>query len=234
MANATPDAVAGRLAHGSRAAEFRSVFGEAVFERPERAFAAAAMALEVYLQSPKEFAPYSSKYDAVLRGEARLDAREARGLRWFDDPAKGNCASCHPSARTGDGAFPIFTDFGMVGLGVPRNRALAVDRDPAFVDLGPVRPAAHRPRIARGVLRPCSARRACATSRHGAASSTTASSTVFATPSRSTHGATCSPNASTRVPPTARCRSSTTCPPATAPTSTSSRRSAATPAMRRR
>jgi cytochrome c peroxidase len=46
------------------------------------------------------------------------------------------CASCHPSAPTPDGAFPLFTDFGFVALGVPRHRALPANADPARHDLG--------------------------------------------------------------------------------------------------
>jgi cytochrome c peroxidase len=34
------------------------------------------------------------------------------------------------------GAFPHFTDFGFAALGVPRNRAIAANRDPKFFDLG--------------------------------------------------------------------------------------------------
>jgi cytochrome c peroxidase len=136
MANASPRDVAERLARGPHAAAIRRAFGEKVFDAPEKAFDAASLALEVFLQSPGEFAPYSSRYDDVLRDRAQLTASEARGLRLFDDPAKGNCASCHPSARAPDGAFPLFTDFGMVALGVPRNAGLRGNRDPSFADLG--------------------------------------------------------------------------------------------------
>jgi cytochrome c peroxidase len=92
-------------------------------------------AIEVFEQAPAEFAPFSSKYDAVLRKEAQLTASEARGLRIFEDPKQGNCASCHPSHVKG-GAFPIFTDFGFVAIGVPRNRAVAVNQNAAYYDLG--------------------------------------------------------------------------------------------------
>ena len=94
------------------------------------------LALEAFQQTPVEFYPYSSRYDAVLRGQATLTMQEARGLRWFDDPAKGNCAACHRSAVGGDGAFPAFTDFGHIALGVPRNRTLPANRDAAHEDLG--------------------------------------------------------------------------------------------------
>jgi cytochrome c peroxidase len=56
-------------------------------------------------------------------------------LALFNDPRKGNCASCHPS-QIRRGAFPNFTDFGYNALGVPRNRAIPANADPAFHDLG--------------------------------------------------------------------------------------------------
>ncbi len=136
MANASPRDVVERLSNSRHAGDFRRAFGERVFASPDRAFDATLMALEVFMQSPGEFYPYSSRYDAVLRGRARLSEQETRGLHLFEDPAKGNCAICHPSAPASDGAFPLFTDFGMVALGVPRNPALSANRDPAFADLG--------------------------------------------------------------------------------------------------
>jgi cytochrome c peroxidase len=72
----------------------------------------------------------------VLRGRATLNEREACGLALFNDPAKGNCASCHLSERTPDGAFPLFTDFGLIALGVPRHPGLPANATPAFHDLG--------------------------------------------------------------------------------------------------
>jgi cytochrome c peroxidase len=93
------------------------------------------LALEVFEQSPPEFYPYDSKYDAVIRGQAKLSEREGRGLALYNDPKKGNCASCHPSAMKG-GAFPQFTDFGFIALGVPRNRKLPSNADPNYHDLG--------------------------------------------------------------------------------------------------
>jgi cytochrome c peroxidase len=70
-----------------------------------------------------------------LRREAALSPQEARGLDAFNDPAKGNCARCHPSAIR-EGALPQFTDFGYAALGVPRNKALPANADPRFHDLG--------------------------------------------------------------------------------------------------
>jgi cytochrome c peroxidase len=100
------------------------------------ALEAALRAIEAFEEDYVEFFPYTSKYDAVLAGSATLSAQEARGLALFDDPAKGNCAHCHPSARNGSGAPPQFTDYGLVALGVPRNRDVPANRDPNFFDLG--------------------------------------------------------------------------------------------------
>jgi len=65
-----------------------------------------------------EVNPFSSKYDYYLAGSVDLTAQEERGLELFDDPAKGNCAACHPS----DGEGALFTDFSFDNLGIPKNR----------------------------------------------------------------------------------------------------------------
>jgi cytochrome c peroxidase len=93
-------------------------------------------ALEAFEQQSALFYPYSSKYDAYLAGKAELTAQEARGLAAFNDPARGNCAHCHFSARGLDGTPPQFTDYGFVALGVPRNPAIPANADPNYYDLG--------------------------------------------------------------------------------------------------
>lgn len=136
MGNASVAEVSAKLERAAYADELRKAFGDDVFKSPDAAFKAAGLALEVFQQSPKDFYPFTSKYDAVLRGQAKLSTAEARGLQLFNDQSKGNCASCHISQRTQDGAFPLFTDFGLIALGVPRNRKLKANDDPAFHDLG--------------------------------------------------------------------------------------------------
>jgi len=96
---------------------------------------AVLLSLEVFQQSPKDFYPYTSRYDAYLRRELELDARELRGLALFNDQNRANCAHCHVS-QIRKGAFPQFTDFGFAALGVPRNSNIAQNQDPAFFDLG--------------------------------------------------------------------------------------------------
>jgi cytochrome c peroxidase len=61
----------------------------------------------------------------------------------FNDPEKGNCAQCHRSAVMADGRPPLFTDFGYVALGVPRNRAIPANDNPEYFDLGLCGPERH-------------------------------------------------------------------------------------------
>jgi len=135
MANANEGDVVRRAARGPNAALFRSTFGDKVFADTARAFKGVVMALEVFQQSPADFYPYDSKFDAYLRGKAKLSTPEQRGLALFNNPAKGNCMACHPSAVKG-GALPAFTDFGFIALGVPRNAAIPANRDTRYRDMG--------------------------------------------------------------------------------------------------
>jgi cytochrome c peroxidase len=135
MANPDVDSVVARLGRGPLAARFKQVFGDDVFTDPLRGSTALLMCLEVFQQSPKEFYPYTSRYDAYLRRQGTLSASEQRGLALFDDQTKGNCATCHPSGIRHDG-FPNFTDFGYNAIAIPRNRTLPANADPAFHDLG--------------------------------------------------------------------------------------------------
>jgi cytochrome c peroxidase len=136
MANASRADVVTKLARASYAAEFQRVFGADIFSRPDDAFDRMTLALQQYQREDSQFRPFSSKYDAFLRGQARLSDQELRGLAWFNSPAKGNCASCHPSAKAADGSLPLFTDFTYDALGVPRNPLIAANDDPAYDDLG--------------------------------------------------------------------------------------------------
>jgi cytochrome c peroxidase len=135
MANASADAVVARVERASYAQRLRETFGEGIFDDKALAFKAVLMALETFQQSPAEFYPYRSKYDAWLRHETSLSGEELRGLAAFNDPAKGNCARCHPSGMR-EGGFPQFTDFGYAALGAPRNKAISANADGHYYDLG--------------------------------------------------------------------------------------------------
>jgi cytochrome c peroxidase len=134
MANRDEGVIVAKVQAG-HGAQFRAVFGAKVFDDQALAFKGVLMALEAYQQSPAEFYPYSSKYDAFLRHEASLSVQESRGLAAFNDPERGNCARCHPSAKM-RGAFPQFTDFGFAAIGAPRNLGIPANADRRYYDLG--------------------------------------------------------------------------------------------------
>jgi cytochrome c peroxidase len=142
MANESQAALAAKLRRAPYARALRDAFGDAALDGDQAAVDVAVFALEVFEQSPAEFAPYTSKYDAVLRGQVQLTARELHGLQLFNARTKGNCASCHPSTIQRAG-FPAFSDFGFVALGLPRAKPIPANADPAFHDLGLCGPLRH-------------------------------------------------------------------------------------------
>jgi len=135
MANHGAADVARKLARASYAPQFKELFGADIFANPNKALAAGLSALASFQQVPAEFYPYSSRYDAYLRGDIELTEQEERGADLFKDPDKGNCASCHLGTSR-DGVPPPFTDFDFVNVGVPRNPRLPANADPRYYDLG--------------------------------------------------------------------------------------------------
>jgi cytochrome c peroxidase len=136
MAMPSKAAVVQRLSEAAYADAFRAAFGPDIFADADAAYDRMTFALAQYQKEDGEFAAFSSKYDAFLRGRASLTTQELRGLALFNDPGKGNCAACHPSARGEDGSLPLFTDFTYDNLGVPRNPELQVNSEPTYFDLG--------------------------------------------------------------------------------------------------
>jgi cytochrome c peroxidase len=136
MANTGKADVVDKLSRAAYAEEFKQVFGADIFSRPDDAFDRLTLNVQAYEREDTDFRPFTSEYDEFLRGNVSLGDQEMRGLALFNDPTKGNCLACHPSAKGADGSFPLFTDFTYDNLGVPRNSALAQNADTTFHDLG--------------------------------------------------------------------------------------------------
>lgn len=136
MANTSPAAVVKQLRKATYAPMFRSTFGEHALDDDVRAFKWMTLAIEYFQRDATQFYPYTSKYDAYLKGQAELSIQEKRGLALFNDPEKGNCANCHISQISKKGAMPRFTDDGLIAIGVPRNQHLPINQNPDFYDLG--------------------------------------------------------------------------------------------------
>lgn len=150
MGNRGPDEVVARALDAGYGPSLAAIYGAEVLNDRKATLQALLKAFEIYEQDWRIFYPYSSKYDLYLAARATLTSQEARGLKLFEDPSKGNCASCHVSERAADGTPPQFTDYGMVALGVPRNPEIPANADPAYYDLGlcgPLR-AGFRARVA--------------------------------------------------------------------------------------
>ena len=141
MANASPLEISEKLSHADYAPEFRKAFGDTVFNTPRQAYQKALLAIEQFEIDDVSFHPYSSKFDAYLDGKERLSAQENRGLALFDDPKKGNCASCHIDTKGADGSHPLFTNYQHEALGVPRNSEIKANADPRYHDAGVCGPA---------------------------------------------------------------------------------------------
>jgi cytochrome c peroxidase len=126
MNDADQAAVVDAVRRASYAPAFRALCGDGDGDGDgdggrdvQAAFGCVLDAIAAY-ERTAELAPFSSKYDRYLAGTATLSDAEQRGLAIFEDPARGNCASCHPSRPSADGAPPLFTDFSYANIGIPR------------------------------------------------------------------------------------------------------------------
>jgi cytochrome c peroxidase len=122
MGNSDPAEVLAHLQDSpSTLQPFVAAFGEEVLTDPAATLAAIGAALAAFETEDPRFAPFTSKYDFWLQGEAQLSDAEQRGLALFNNPGKGNCTACHPSKAQGYSAHALFTDFTYDSIGVPRN-----------------------------------------------------------------------------------------------------------------
>ena len=130
----TPRRLAGKIARGPYAQEFRAALGPS--SDPEVILRGVGVALEAYLRSD-EMTPVRSKYDDYVRGRATLTEQERQGLEIFKDRRRGACSGCHRMAETStDPAESMFTDYGYDAVALPRNPSLPGSRNPASFDLG--------------------------------------------------------------------------------------------------
>ncbi len=80
MANLNEAAVAAHAARAPYASDMKKLYGDGIFRDTQRAFAIIGEALEAFQQTPELFSPFTSKYDAFLKGKVRLSPQEERGL----------------------------------------------------------------------------------------------------------------------------------------------------------
>ena len=91
------------------------------------------LSIAAYEASP-EVNQFTSKFDAVQRGEAQFTALEEEGMLQFQ---RAECDNCHSMESVG-GIPALFTDFTYANIGLPRNTEFLnfTGRDPLAVDGG--------------------------------------------------------------------------------------------------
>jgi cytochrome c peroxidase len=137
MDNHSAKDVLDRVKNAPYAEDLKLLFGAHIFDQPELALSEVLFALARFQFEDPSFHPYDSKYDYYLAGKAKLSEVEARGLKLFEDPEKGNCSSCHIDKFSLDHNFPpAFTDYQFEAFGAPRNRDIPANSDPHYYDLG--------------------------------------------------------------------------------------------------
>ena len=138
--------LAERLRSAPYGADLRAAYTMDALATDAKWVESALQALAAFQRSP-EIAPFTSKYDAARRGEVKLGREEARGLRLFADPKKGNCIACHVFDKNSrNPADHLFTDFTYDNLGLPRNGAIPANADMKRFDLGLCGPTRETPK----------------------------------------------------------------------------------------
>ena len=112
------------------------LYGESIWADTDKIYAIMEKAIGEF-EKQELFAPFSSKYDRALKGEAKLTALEAEGKALFFDKTRTNCSNCHQSSEA-NSVKETFTNYRYYNIGVPSNQELIKHNKLAadFVDNG--------------------------------------------------------------------------------------------------
>ena len=116
MGNADKSAVVEKVKRAAYYPQLVRIYGKT--DNTDSIFAYITDAMAAY-ESSKEVSPFSSKFDAYLKGKCKLTKQEMRGMELFQD--KGQCANCHIMDRDEQAHRILFTDFTYDNLGIPKN-----------------------------------------------------------------------------------------------------------------
>lgn len=136
MNNADAASVVRKVAAAPYANLMREEFGALIFEQTDLAFQKIGAAIAAF-ENTRGLQSFSSKYDAVLQGQASFNASESRGQALFVNPNKGNCIACHSiNLASKNPQEHLFSDFSYHALAIPRNKAIPQNASASFFDLG--------------------------------------------------------------------------------------------------
>ncbi len=117
MNNADKAEVVSKVQNAAYAEDFIEVFGIRAFDNVDQAYDNIAAAIAVF-EASDEMNPFSSKFDAVMDGNATFSASEQRGFDLFNGPV-AKCGNCHTVDMPAAGS--LFTDFNYYNIAIPVN-----------------------------------------------------------------------------------------------------------------
>ena len=125
------------MKNNSYLAQFKMLYGEAIFENNDNAYAAMAESIAAF-EKTTLFAPFDSKYDRHLNGEYQLTKQEDLGMTLFFSQQFTNCNICHQLNKMPASAKETFSDYEYHNIGVPVNNALRQvnGKGGTFIDQG--------------------------------------------------------------------------------------------------
>jgi cytochrome c peroxidase len=127
-------AVVNRVCSSKYVDLFKAVWGPNACDNVDLAYDNIALSIADY-ENSVDVNQFSSKFDAVMSGQATFTEQEASGFSLFADESKGKCALCHVIEGLPEDTF--FTDYTFDNLGVPKNPLNPFyESDPDFVDNG--------------------------------------------------------------------------------------------------
>ncbi|WP_372739992.1 cytochrome-c peroxidase [Neptunomonas sp.] len=114
---------------------FKGIYGEAIFEQADKAYAAMTDAIATF-ERTDFFSPFDAKYDRYLRGEYQLTPQEDLGRTLFFSQQFTNCNLCHQLRTLPEQQEETFSNYEFHNIGVPANTALRAMNDVTQLDQG--------------------------------------------------------------------------------------------------
>lgn len=109
---------------------YRQVYGDlSASSNAARVLENIADAIGTFETEDRSFAPFNSKFDAVVAGTATFTAQETNGEALFNNATKGACRGCHDSTGLSVDSPQLFSDFSYRVLAVPRNFNIVYNKD---------------------------------------------------------------------------------------------------------